>query len=183
MDERSAIADAPAAGTRAAGGTRAGPIGRVVQVNVSAGGVPKRPVDGAWVGRLGLDGDGHHEPEPVHGGELQAVCLYAAEAIARVAADGHEAFPGAFGENLTVEGIEVGRLAPGTRLAVGSGGLVLEITKHAAPCQTIAGHFVDRAIARISPKVHPEDARQYARVVVEGPVARDDRVEVLTAPL
>lgn len=165
----------------APGGATTGRVGRVVQVSVSAGGVPKRPVERAWVGRLGLEGDSHREPEPVHGGEERAVCLYAAEAIARVAADGHAAFPGAYGENLTIDGIEVGLLAPGSRLAVGSGGLQLEITRHAAPCQTIAHFFVDRAISRISPKVHPEDARQYARVIAEGSVAPGDEVEVLAA--
>jgi MOSC domain-containing protein YiiM len=48
---------------------------------------------------------------------------------------------------------------------------VLELTKQAAPCQTIAHWFTGRHIARISPQVHPEDARWYARVVMEGPVA------------
>lgn len=153
--------------------------GRVASVNVSPGGVPKRPVERAWVGRLGLEGDGHAEPEPVHGGPDQAVCLYAAEAIARVAADGHVAFPGAYGENLTLEGIEVGLLAPGDRLAVGDAGLVLEITKHAGPCQTIAHWFTEGRISRISPKDHAADARQYARIVAEGPVSPGDRVVVL----
>ena len=55
----------------------------------------------------------------------------------------------------------------------------MELTKHAAPCQTIAHWFVDRQIGRISPKIHPEDARWYARVIVEGPVATGDAVEVV----
>jgi MOSC domain-containing protein YiiM len=158
-----------------------GRTGRVHQVNVSRGGVPKLPVAGTQVRRLGLDGDGHTEPEPIHGGELQAVSLYCVEAIARVAADGNQAFPGAYGENLTLEGIEWSTLGPGDRLAIGAGGLLVELTKYAAPCQTIAHWFVDRQIARISPKIHPEDARWYARVVVEGPVATGDTVEVLAA--
>ena len=83
-----------------------GRTGRIHQVNVSRGGVPKLPVTGAQVLRLGLDGDGHDEPEPIHGGELQAVSLFCVEALARVAADGHQAFPGAYGENLTLEGID-----------------------------------------------------------------------------
>ncbi len=158
-----------------------GRTGRVHQVNVSSGGVPKLPVLGTQVRRLGLDGDGHAEPEPVHGGELQAVSIYCVEALARVAADGHCAFPGAYGENLTLEGLDWPALGPGDRLAIGDGGLLLELTKHTAPCQTIAHWFVDRQIARISPKIHPEDARWYARVIVEGPVAAGDAVEVLPA--
>jgi MOSC domain-containing protein YiiM len=155
--------------------------GRVVSVNVSQGGVPKRPIPRAWVTKLGLEADGHFEPEPVHGGLIGAVCLYSIESIERVASDGHIAFPGAYGENLTLEGIELGELVPGDRLTVGDHGLVIEITKHAAPCQTQGHWFVDRRIARISPKTHPEDARWYASVVSEGWVAPGDKVSVMKA--
>ncbi len=149
-----------------------GAIGRVASVNANGGGVPKPPVDSARVGRLGLDNDAHTEPEPMHGGPDQAVCLYAQEAVERVRADGHRAFPGAYGENLTLLGLDWARLAPGDRLAVGDGeaSVELELTKFAAPCQTIAHWFTDRRIARISGQVHPEDARWYARVAREGEV-------------
>ena len=156
-----------------------GRLGRIHQVNVSPGGVPKLPVARTWVDRLGLQGDGHTEPEPMHGGVLQAVSIYSLEALGRVAADGHQAFPGAYGENLTLEGIDWAGLRPGDQFAIGEGGLLVELTKYAAPCQTIAHWFVDRQIARISPKTHPEDARWYARVIAEGPVAAGDAVEVL----
>jgi MOSC domain-containing protein YiiM len=152
--------------------------GRVASVNVSPGGVPKRPVPRAWVGRSGLDTDSHAEPEPVHGGRDQAVCLYTVESIARVAADGHRAFPGAYGENLTLEGIELGVLRAGDRLRIGGEGLEIELTKRSEPCQTIAHWFIERRIARIGSKLHPEDARWYARVVGEGWVASGDRVEL-----
>jgi MOSC domain-containing protein YiiM len=156
-------------------------VGRIASVNVSPGGVPKRPVPRAWVGRLGLDTDAHNEPEPVHGGPDQAVCLYTLESIARVAADGHQAFVGAFGENLTLEGIELGDLRSGDRLAIGGDGLAIEITKRSEPCQTIAHWFVERRIARIGSKQHPEDTRWYARVLSEGWVSRGDRVELVRA--
>jgi MOSC domain-containing protein YiiM len=156
-------------------------VGRIASVNVSPGGVPKRPVPRAWVGRLGLDTDAHADPEPVHGGPDQAVSIYTVESIARVAADGHRAFPGAFGENLTLEGIELGDLRAGDRLEVGSDGLLLELTAHAGPCQTIAHWFVGRRIARISPKTNVADARWYARVIAEGPALVGDRVEVTPA--
>ena len=155
--------------------------GRVASVNVSQGGVPKRPIPRAWVTRLGLEADGHFEPEPIHGGLVGAVCMYSVESIGRVAADGHTAFPGAYGENLTLEGIELGELGPGDRLTIGNHGLVIELTKHAAPCQTQGHWFVDRRIARISPKTNPQDARWYASVVTEGWVAQGDRVEVTRA--
>ncbi len=153
-------------------------VGRVHQVSVSPGGVPKLAVPRAHVHRLGLEGDGHREPEPIHGGVDAAVSLYSLEAIARVAADGHTAFPGAYGENLTLEGLDWASLRAGDRLAIGAGGLAIELTKNASPCTTLRHYFVDGRFARISQKVHPEDARWYARVLVEGPVAPGDRVEV-----
>lgn len=150
--------------------------GRVASVNVNEGGVPKLPVAEQWVDRGGLADDRHVEPEPVHGGVDQAVCLYSMEAIGRVVADGHNAFPGAFGENLTLEGIEMGSLARGDRLAIGDGGLVIEVTWHAAPCKKQAQWFRDGRFARISAKLHPNDARWYARVISEGPARPGDAV-------
>ncbi len=161
-----------------------GDQGVVASVNANAGGVPKPPGDGARIGILGLDGDAHHEPEPIHGGPLAAVSLYAQEAIERVRADGHAAFPGAYGENLTLLGIDWAALRPGDRLALGDpqdGGL-LELTQQAAPCQTIGHWFVGRRIARISPRTHPDDARWYARVLREGPVWPGQPVQVVPRP-
>ena len=151
--------------------------GRVVQVNVSAGGVPKRPIPFARVGRLGLDGD-EHTDRTVHGGPFRAVCLYSVEAIGRVRADGHPIFPGSVGENLTLEGIELGRLTTGDRLTVGEG-VVLEVMAPALPCDTIRGSFTDGRIARISIRTHPRDTRLYARVLAEGTVRPGDAVHVL----
>lgn len=68
-------------------------IGRVLQVSVSPGGVPKRAVASAHVGPLGLVGDAH-DHFGVHGGRHRAVCLFAIEAIRRVAAEGHPIAPG-----------------------------------------------------------------------------------------
>jgi MOSC domain-containing protein YiiM/GNAT superfamily N-acetyltransferase len=152
--------------------------GRVLQVSVSPGGVPKLPVEGAVrVGRFGLDGDAHSEPR-VHGGPDRAVCLFGIEAIRRVEADGHPIFPGSCGENLTTEGIELSTLAVGTRLAVG-GSLVLELSAPDNPCSTIRGSFSDERFARISILTNPTDSRMYARVLAEGSVQAGDAIRVL----
>jgi MOSC domain-containing protein YiiM len=153
--------------------------GRVVRVNVNEGGVPKLPVAEQWVSRMGLADDRHTEREPMHGGVDQAVCLYSMEAIRRLVAEGHNAFPGAFGENLTLEGIELDSIGPGDRLAIGEEGLVIEITWHAQPCKKQADWFSDGRFARISQKTHPEDARWYARVISEGLVRTGDHVAVV----
>ena len=62
--------------------------GRIVQINVSPGGVPKTPVASAHVGVLGLEGDAHRDTEH-HGGPERAVCVYAMEAIRALEAEGH----------------------------------------------------------------------------------------------
>ncbi len=145
----------------------------MASVNRNDGGVPKLPIGGARIGQLGLEGDRHHEPEPLHGGVDQAICLYAQEAVERVRADGHQAFPGSYGENLTLLGIDWAALRSGDRLAIGDPdrGPLLELTKPATPCQTQAHWFAEARISRISHKVHPQDARWYARVLREGDVA------------
>lgn len=155
--------------------------GVVVTVNRNHGGVPKAAVDGARVTLAGIDGDLHTQPEPVHGGPDQAVCLYAQEAIERVRDDGHDAFPGAYGENLVLLGINWAQLHEGDRLRIGHGSddVELVLAKQAAPCQTIAHWFDRRQIARISPQTQPQDARWYARVVVEGPVAPGMPVQLI----
>ena len=152
-----------------------GAVGVVASVNVNAGGVPKPPVDGARILRLGIEGDGHSKPEPVHGGPDAAVCLYAQEAIERVREGGDMAYPGAYGENLTLLGIDWGSLAAGDQLAFGGGddaGALIELTEPATPCDNLAHYFTGRRIARVSHLRHPEDARWYARVLREGPWRR-----------
>ena len=151
--------------------------GRVVAVNVSPGGVPKLPVTVAGVHLLGLDGDDHDDKEG-HGGPTRAVCLLGLEAIRRVAAEGHPISPGAAGENLTTEGIELGALPYGSRLAIGPE-VVLELTSAANPCRTIAHNFSDGRFVRISIKLHPLDTRVYASVVREGVVRPGDYVTIL----
>jgi MOSC domain-containing protein YiiM/GNAT superfamily N-acetyltransferase len=151
--------------------------GRVLQVNVSPGGVPKLPVERAWVGELGLDGD-RHRHDTVHGGPHRAVALLGIEAIERVQADGHPIEPGSVGENLTTTGIELASLAPGTRLAIGDR-LLLEISAPANPCDVIAGSFRNGKSGRISILTHPSDSRMYARTLVEGEVRPGDSIRVL----
>ena len=163
----------------AAAGWRAWPagVGRVVQVNTSPGGVPKLPVAAAHVGELGLEGDGHTDLAD-HGGPTRAVCLLAIEAIRRVAADGNPIGPGTTGENVTTQGVELGALPAGTRLAIGPK-VVVQLTEPAWPCRTIAHNFADGRFGRLSAKTHPLDTRVYASVIRTGTIRPGDRVRVL----
>lgn len=153
--------------------------GRLLQVNVSRGGVPKRPVPRARVTLLGVEGD-RQNAVTVHGGPHRAVSILGIDAIRRVAAEGHPIGPGTTGENLTIEGFDVSRLPAGSRLAIGAQ-VELELSAPAAPCETIRDSFVDGRFSRLSPKTHPSDSRMYARVITEGDVQPGDRI-VVTPP-
>ena len=141
--------------------------GRVLQVNVAAaGGVPKLPVVAALLTAHGVAGDRQLDREN-HGGPDRAVCLFASERIAALAAEGHPIAPGSTGENLTITGLEWSELQAGDRLLVADG-VVLEISGPAPPCRTIASSFLGGKFGRISEKSHPGWSRLYARVLVEG---------------
>jgi MOSC domain-containing protein YiiM len=152
--------------------------GHVVQVSTSPGGVPKRAVESAFVGRLGLAGDDHHDAAD-HGGPTRAVCLLAIEVIRRVAAEGHGLAPGTAGENITTGGIELGGLPIGTRLGIGPD-VVVELTSPTYPCKTIAHNFADGRFSRLSSRVHPLDTRVYASVEREGRIGPGDEIRVLS---
>jgi MOSC domain-containing protein YiiM len=152
--------------------------GRIVQINVSPGGVPKRPVATAHVGVLGLEGDAHRDTEN-HGGPERAVCVYAMETIRALQAEGHPIVPGAIGENVTVEGLDWKAIVPGSRMRLG-GDVVLEVTGYTSPCSNIAAAFRDGHYARVSQKRAPGRSRVYARVVKPGTIRQGDSVRLLT---
>ena len=152
-------------------------VGRIVQLSVSSGGVPKRAVDRARVTALGLDGDAHRHLEH-HGGPERAVCLFTLEAIRELQAEGHPLVPGALGENVTVEGLDWSAVQPGARLSLGDE-VLLEITRYTAPCFNIRPAFRDGDYSRVSQKRHPGRSRVYARVVTTGTLRRGDPVRLL----
>ena len=151
--------------------------GRIVQVSVSPGGVPKRAVPEARVTTLGLEGDGHRDREH-HGGPDRAVCLYAMEPIRQLAAEGHAIEPGSLGENVTLEGLDWGRVGPGTRLQLGDD-VVVEVTRYTSPCLNIGPVFLNRDSSRVSEKRHPGWSRVYARVLAPGVIRAGDPVRLL----
>src|SRR3990170_8413828 len=115
--------------------------GRLLQVNVSPGGVPKRAVASARVTSAGVEGYRQRELT-VHGGPHRAVSILGIDAIRRVAAEGHPIAPGTTGENLTIEGIDVSTMPVGTRLGIGDE-VVIELSGPADPCRTIRHSFSD----------------------------------------
>lgn len=150
-------------------------MARVLQVNTSPGGVPKRAVPEAFVGRGGLSGDAVNHPK-VHGGPERAVCLFSLELIRALQDEGHPIFPGAVGENLTVAGLDWPTLEVGTVLDVGEARL--QLTQRVEPCKTIAEAFAGGRFKRIKPDRAPDETRWYARVLREGAVRPGDLVRV-----
>ena len=65
--------------------------------------------------------------------EVVAVCIQDIELLETLKRDGYPVGPGAIGENLTVRGLNVQQLTPGTQLAFENGPL-LELTELRRPC-------------------------------------------------
>jgi MOSC domain-containing protein YiiM len=152
---------------------------RVASINRSDGGVPKRPVPEGEIRVTGLEGDRQRDLR-YHGGPDRAICLYSADVIAALRAEGHSLEAGSIGENLTVAGLDWAAVVPGVRLRVGAS--ELEVTSYASPCANIAGWFEEGDIARVSQKRHPGWSRVYARVLSPGRVAVGDPVVLVPLP-
>ncbi len=140
--------------------------GRILQINVSRGGVPKHPVERAVVTSEGIAGD-YQRDQRNHGGPSRALCLFTIEEIQRLQAEGHPIAPGSAGENVTLEGLDLAALTPGTRLTLGDD-VEIELTAYTTPCDNIAASFVGGDFTRISHKLHPGESRIYARVIRGG---------------
>ena len=151
--------------------------GTIVQLNRSGGGVPKLPIPEAQVTRLGIEGDVQRNRR-FHGGPKRALCLYSLERIQQLQSEGHPIVPGATGENITIQGLDWATLSPGVRLALGDE-VEAEVTSYTVPCKQIAAAFRDGKFTRISQKLHPGDARLYARVLREGRLAVGQEVRRL----
>lgn len=149
--------------------------GTVVQVSSSGGGVPKTPLPQAEVTRRGLTGD-RQEDRRHHGRPWQAVCLWSAEVVEGLQAEGHPIGFGSAGENLTLRGLDWGALGPGARLRAGTA--LLQLTAYAIPCAKNAQWFSDGGFRRMAHDVRQGGSRLYAAVLEEGAVRPGDPVVV-----
>jgi MOSC domain-containing protein YiiM len=131
------------------------------------------------VSRSGLENDAQDD-KIHHGGSERAVCLYSLERIRSLQTEGHPIDIGTAGENVTLEGIDWDRIAPGATIRIGDE-VLLEVASFTNPCKTIRGSFIDGEFVRIAQKLHPGWSRVYARVLREGQVHFGDPVEVSPA--
>ncbi len=140
-------------------------------------GIFKAPVAGrVAVGRLGLAGDGQGD-RAHHGGEHMAVYAYPGEHYAGWAAClGRPGLdPGAFGENLTTEGLSEDSTCIGDVLRVGTA--VLQVASPRIPCSTLAMAIGDPEF----PRAFLASGRVgfYLRVLEEGKVGAEDAIHVV----
>ena len=164
---------------------------RVVSLNVGAvrevvwrgetvtTGIWKAPVAGRLALRgVNFQGDDQAD-RTVHGGVDKTVYAYALEDYAhwRERA-GIETPPGLFGENLTVEGIDLTDALIGERWRVGS--TLLEVTQPRLPCFKLGIRMNDARFPKAFQIVGRHGA--YFRVIEEGDVGAGDAIEVVERP-
>ena len=158
--------------------------GTILQVNLSPGGLPKRPVPEAQIQVLGIDGDLHAHPG-IHGGPEKALLLIASEVVDGLIARGYPLFYGAMGENLTTRGIDIRQLRIGDRLR--AGGAQIEITKPRGPCTALDVYGPSLKTEIYDARVKAGDPASpfwgmsglYASVVQPGPVRPGDIIALL----
>jgi MOSC domain-containing protein YiiM len=139
----------------------------------------KSPVAGpVRVGALSLDGDAVYDTE-CHGGPDQAVLMYSAEHYPRWEAElGRRVEPGAFGENLLVEGLDEDVACIGDLCRIGP--VRLQVTHPRTPCSTLARrHQIGDMIAIVR-----RNGRSgwYLRVLDEGELEAGQTLTLLERP-
>ena len=167
------------------------PTPRVISVNVGAA----RDVEwrgevvrtGIWkyavaerVALRGVNLDGDDQADrTVHGGPDKAVYAYAREDY-DVWRDQHgiDTAPGLFGENLTLEGVDLSSALAGERWSVGS--TVLEVSQPRLPCYKLGIRMGDPRFPKRFQAVGRMGA--YLRIVREGDVGAGDTVEIVSRP-
>jgi MOSC domain-containing protein YiiM len=157
--------------------------GRVIQINVSAGGVPKTQMAFAELNRLGIVGDTHRYR--AHGGPHKAILLLASEVIDRLHAEGFPVFYGALGENFTTRGLDHRLWRSGQVFRVAE--ILLKLTTPREPCKTLNPFgpgiqkriYDSRVHSLIASSPHWGESGFYAAVLHGGAIAPEAIIEVV----
>lgn len=144
--------------------------------------IVKRPVDGPRrVTAIGIEGDEQADPR-FHGGRDKALYGYAAAHYAPWTAEhpAHAArfMPGAFGENLTIDGLTEDDICVGDVHAIGD--VRLQITEPREPCFKFALKFEDGRMPRAM--IANGRSGWYYRVLGEGTIAAGDALALAERP-
>jgi MOSC domain-containing protein YiiM len=171
------IVNAPAGSVRSVNVSPA----RTIQIggNAVATAIMKLPVAGRVAVRgVNVAGDDQADRR-VHGGPDRAVYAYATEDYAWFSAQlGRELAPGTFGENLTLDGIDVTGAKIGERWRAGT--TLLQVTAMRVPCFKLAHVMGDGAFIRTFAEALRPGA--YLRIVEEGELAAGDPVTIVARP-
>ncbi|MFN3151955.1 MOSC domain-containing protein [Bremerella sp.] len=146
------------------------PPGQVVAVCLSAGGIPRLPVESAQLTVGGFENDGHRYDE--HYAPRRAVTLFDLAYLDQHERDALAFPPGSAGENITVKRLDLGKLQPGTQLTVGNAEIRLE--KPWKPC-----HFKDATTGRTEPNDSGWNG-WFASVVREGLIRPGYPIEIVS---
>jgi MOSC domain-containing protein YiiM len=159
-------------------------VGRPAQIGVRHGravmsAIGKVPVSGrVRVAGVNVEGDDQADRR-VHGGPDKAVYAYASEDTAWWAARlARPLGPGAFGENLTVAGVDVTGAVIGERWRIGS--VALEVCQPRLPCFKLGLRFGDPQMLRLFAQAGRPGA--YLRILAEGELAAGDQVDISDRP-
>jgi MOSC domain-containing protein YiiM len=142
-------------------------------------GIWKVPVEGRVAVRgVNVAGD-QQADRSVHGGPDKAVYAYAREDTDWWEEELERELPhGAFGENLTLRGVDVSGALIGERWRIGS--VLLEVSEPRFPCWKLGARFDDpRMLKRFSAALRPG---AYLRIAEEGKLAAGDVVEIAERP-
>jgi MOSC domain-containing protein YiiM len=159
-------------------------VGRPQQVSVRKGrpvmsAIGKAPVSGrVRVHGVNLDGDDQADRR-VYGGPDKAVYAYAREDELWWAARlNREIPPGMFGENLTVEGLDVSGAVIGERWKIGD--VELEVCQPRFPCFKLGLRFGDPQMVKLFAQAGRPGA--YLRILAEGEIGAGDEVDITDRP-
>ncbi len=145
-------------------------LGRMVRTAIF-----KAPVAGPVAARAdNLSGD-EQADRSVHGGRDKAVYAYASEDITWWSQQLERPLgPGAFGENLTLSGVEVNTLVVGQRLRIGT--VLFEVRQPRLPCFKLGLRMGDRHVPRRFAAADRPGA--YLAIVEEGTLQAGDEVHL-----
>jgi|SRR5215207_4785849 len=142
-------------------------------------GIWKLPVEGRiGAAPLGLTGDTQAD-RSVHGGPDKAVYAYAREDTEWWEQQlGRALENGAFGENLTVSGVDASNALVGERWRIGS--VLLEVSEPRLPCWKLAMKMGDpKFLKRFAKALRPG---AYLRVIEAGELGAGDPIDVVERP-
>jgi MOSC domain-containing protein YiiM len=159
-------------------------VGRARQIGVRRGrpqmsAIQKAPVEGpVRVEGEQVEGD-EQADRRVHGGPDKAVYAYAAEDTAWWEAElGRPLGPAAFGENLTVSGVDVSGARIGERWRIGT--VELEVAQPRLPCFKLGIRFGDpKMLKRFALAGRPG---AYLRIVAAGTLEAGEAVDLVHRP-